>query len=59
MAKKWQVSLGEKVLGHYAGRTPEEAVEKAKNNSILNFSGNEIFFVHKAGINDSTVYEVK
>lgn len=60
MAKKWQVSLDEKVLGHYAGHTPEEAVGKAKlaHLDTTNFPCNSIFKVHKAGIATPEIFEV-
>ena len=60
MAKKWQVSLGEKVLGHYTGRTLEEAVEKAKLAHLhtTNFSAKDTFKVHKAGASTPEIFEV-
>lgn len=60
MAKKWQVSLGEKVLGHYAGHTPEEAVGKARlaHLDTMDFSGEDTFKVHKTGVATHEIFEV-
>lgn len=52
MSKKWRVSLGEKVLGHYAGHSPEEAVEKAKSahSDVIDFTDSlGKFSARKAG----------
>ena len=35
MANKWRVAFDNRVLGHYAAKTPEEASE----NAIENWSG--------------------
>ncbi len=62
MSKKWRVSYGNYVLGHYAAKTPEESVAKAINRSKdyhpeVAGKGN-IFFTVKAGSSDNTVYKV-
>lgn len=61
MAKKWRVSLDRKVLGHYAGRTPEEAVKKAHAKHYNFYDGDSEqspYLVTKAGVVDAPVYEV-
>lgn len=61
MGKKWRVSLDSKVLGHYAGHTPEEAVDKAKSahSDVMDFSDAlGRFSVQRAGSINNTVYTV-
>lgn len=60
MSNKWRVSFGKnKVLGHFAAKTPEEAVDKAiaKHKDTLSFDG-EFYTAVRAGNADAVEYTV-
>lgn len=58
MANKWRVAFGERVLGHYAAKTPEEAVEKGidKWSDLYQMTG--VYTVTKAGNANNEIFEV-
>lgn len=60
MANKWRVSYGNCVLGHYAAKTPEEAVTKAVDRCIAYHPevSEGIFNVTKAGNAANVVFTV-
>lgn len=61
MGKKWRVSLDSKVLGHYAGHSPQEAVIRAKiaHSDVIDFSDTlGRFSIQRAGSINNTVYTV-
>lgn len=57
MANKWRVSFEGRVMGHYTGKDPEEAVEKAmtayKKNCSPIFYPYASFTVERAGSRDA------
>lgn len=59
MSSKWRVSYGKnKVLGHFAAKTPEEAVDKAiaKHKDTFSLSGE--YTAVRAGNADAVEYTV-
>lgn len=59
MSNKWRVSFGKnKVLGHFAAKTPEEAVDKAiaKHKNTFAFKGE--YTAVRAGNADAVEYTV-
>lgn len=58
MSNKWRVAFDNRVLGHYAAKTPEEAVEKAidKWSDLYQMTG--IYTATKAGNVDNKIFEV-
>lgn len=57
MANKWRVKYEGKVLGHYTGHNPAEAVQKAMAKyievGISNFYPNSAFTICRAGSRDA------
>ena len=58
MSNKWRVAFGERVLGHYAAMTPEEAVEKAADKWSNLYQMTGVYTATKAGNANSEVFEV-
>ena len=58
MANKWRVAFDERVLGHYAAKTPEEAVEKAVNKWSDFYQMTGVYTATKAGNAKNEVFEV-
>ena len=58
MSNKWRVAFDERVLGHYAAKTPEEAVEKAINKWSNFYQMTGVYMATKAGNANSEVFEV-
>ena len=58
MSNKWRVAFGNRVLGHYAAKTPEEAVEKAidKWSDLYQMAG--VYTATKAGNASNEIIEV-
>ena len=58
MSNKWRVAFNERVLGHYAAKTPEEAVEKAidKWSDLYQMTG--VYTATKAGNASNEIIEV-
>ena len=60
MSNKWRVSYGKnKVLGHFAAKTPEEAVDKAiaKHKDTFTLNG-EVYTAVRAGNAGAVEYTV-
>lgn len=56
-ASKWKVFNDDFVLGHFSGKTAEEAIEKAKAKMLPfypEFNGKNLFYARKCGANNST-----
>lgn len=59
MSNKWRVSYGKnKVLGHFAAKTPEEAVDKAIAKHKDTFSFNGEYTAVRAGNAEAVEYTV-
>ena len=58
MANKWRVAFNERVLGHYAAKTPEEAVEKAINRWSDFYQMTGVYTATKAGNAKNEIFEV-
>lgn len=59
MSNKWRVSFGKnKVLGHFAAKTPEEAVDKAIAKHNFSLSGEGYYTAVRAGNADAVEYTV-
>lgn len=58
MANKWRVAFNERVLGHYAAKTPEEAVEKAVNKWSDFYQMTGVYTATKAGNAKNEIFEV-
>ena len=62
MANKWRVTYKDCILGHYAAKTPEEAVAKAVDRCGIYHpeitDGNSSFTVVRAGNAANKVFEV-
>ena len=58
MSNKWRVAFGERVLGHYAAKTPEEAIEKAIDKWSDFYLMTGMYTATKAGNANSEIFEV-
>lgn len=56
MSNKWRVAFDNHVLGHFAAKTPEEAVSKALDKHQMQATG--LFTIVRAGDAKAKVYEV-
>lgn len=58
MSNKWRVAFDNRVLGHYAAKTPEEAVEKAidKWSDLYQMTG--LYTATKAGNANNEIFGV-
>lgn len=58
MSNKWRVAFNNRVLGHYAAKTPEEAVDKAITKWKDLYAMTGIYNVTKAGNSNNVVFAV-
>lgn len=58
MSNKWRVAFNNRVLGHYAAKTPEEAVDKAITKWEDLYSMTGLYTATKAGNSKNEVFEV-